>query len=156
MSCATAVAVADAIKDENILANVEARCVPSFISHIHLLSYSCILRSSKDLFSALKALQSDPDLSPYILDVRGRGLMVAIEFSSPTGPGPHDPLAVRESPKTLASRVAKRCIEKGMLILTTSVYEVVRFIPPLNVSEEDMKKGCAIFAEAVREVVREG
>ena len=56
----------------------------------------------------------------------------------------------------MAARVAKKCIEKGMLILTTSVYEVIRFIPPLNVSKEDMKKGCEIFAESVREVVKEG
>ena len=56
----------------------------------------------------------------------------------------------------MAARVTKKCIEKGMLILTTSVYEVVRFIPPLNVTKEDMKKGCAIFADSVREVVKEG
>lgn len=43
-----------------------------------------------------------------------------------------------------------------MLILTTSVYEVIRFIPPLNISQEDMKKGCEIFTEAVEEVMKEG
>ena len=82
--------------------------------------------------------------------------MVAVEFASPTGPGPHDAFARADAPKGLASRVAKRCQEKGMLILTTSVYEVIRFIPALNVSQEDLAKGCKIFAEAVEEVVREG
>jgi 4-aminobutyrate aminotransferase len=43
-----------------------------------------------------------------------------------------------------------------MLILTTSVYEVVRFIPPLNISATDLKKGAEIFREAVEEVIREG
>jgi 4-aminobutyrate aminotransferase len=47
-------------------------------------------------------------------------------------------------------------VEKGMLILTTSVYEVVRFIPALNVSEEEVKEGVRIFGEAVQEVVQEG
>jgi 4-aminobutyrate aminotransferase len=41
-------------------------------------------------------------------------------------------------------------------LLTTSMYEVVRFIPPLNISKQDLAKGCAIFGEAVREVVKEG
>ncbi len=66
------------------------------------------------------------------------------------------PAPSTDAPKNMASRVAKRCIEKGMYLLTTSIYEVVRFIPPLNISEEDMKKGCDIFSEAVVEVVKEG
>ena len=76
----------------------------------------------------------------HILDVRGQGLMVAVEFASPTS-SPLDPAHAPRAPKNLASRVAKRCIEKGMYILTTSVYEVIRFIPPLNISQEDMTKG---------------
>lgn len=47
-------------------------------------------------------------------------------------------------------------MDKGLLILTTSVYEVVRFIPPLNISQADLAKGCEIFTAAVKEVVREG
>ena len=109
--------------------------------------------------------------------------MVGLEFASPSSPGiEHDhtvlppprpshvnsktssipvvaaaaTAASSSHPKNLASRVAKRCVEKGMLLLTTSVYEVVRFIPPLNISKQDLAKGCAIFGEAVREVVKEG
>lgn len=82
--------------------------------------------------------------------------MVAVEFVSPTGTGPYDRFRDARVPEKLASRVAARCVEKGMLILTTSVYEVVRFIPPLNVSKEDLEKGVGIFKEAVYEVVREG
>jgi len=137
-------------------------------------------KRSVELFSALNALKYDPALNPHIIDVRGRGLMVGIEFASPSSAesptfsthsaGTLPPPSAKphhsshsanhhhhgKHPKDMAARVARRCIEKGMLILTTSVYEVVRFIPPLNVSKEDMKKGCAIFAESVREVVKEG
>ena len=93
--------------------------------------------------------------------------MVGLEFASPSSPGaeydhavlPHASSigqVVVSHPENLASRVAKRCVEKGMLLLTTSMYEVVRFIPPLNISKQDLAKGCAIFGEAVREVVKEG
>ena len=112
-------------------------------------------RSTK-LFSALNALRTDPKLAAAILDVRGQGLMVAVEFASPTGTGPYDSFRNPSVPEKLASRVAKKCVEKGLLILTTSVYEVIRFIPALNISQEDLAKGCKIFAEAVEEVVREG
>jgi 4-aminobutyrate aminotransferase len=112
-------------------------------------------------------LRYDPALNPHILDVRGRGLMVGVEFASPaatsrqqdasaptTSSSPH--YSTVTHPKNMAARVAKRCIEKGMLILTTSVYEVIRFVPPLNVSKEEMRKGCDIFSESVREIVKEG
>ncbi|KAI0705108.1 pyridoxal phosphate-dependent transferase [Cerioporus squamosus] len=136
VSCAAAVAAADVMKEENILENVNAR--------------------SEELFSALNALRSNPKLAPAILDVRGKGLMVAVEFASPTGTGPYDTFRNSSVPEKLASRVMKKCVEKGLLILTTSVYEVIRFIPPLNITKEDLAKGCKIFAEAVEEVVREG
>jgi 4-aminobutyrate aminotransferase len=151
VACAAAVAVNHVMVEEKILDNVQAR--------------------STELFSALNALKYDPSLAPHILDVRGRGLMVGVEFASASVSDHHFtthsaaslPANVSSTrnhkskhPENMASRVAKKCIEKGMLILTTSVYEVIRFIPPLNVSKEDMKKGCAIFAESVREVVKEG
>lgn len=135
VACAAGIAVVDAMKEEHVLENVQAR--------------------SKELFASLNKLRQDPVIGPNILDIRGKGLMVAVEFASPSA-SPHDPVLKPSAPKSLASRIAKRCVEKGMLILTTSVYEVVRFIPPLNISPQDLKKGCAIFTQAVEEVVREG
>jgi 4-aminobutyrate aminotransferase len=135
VACAAAVAVVDAMKEENILNNVQTR--------------------SKELFDSLNKLRENLAIGPNVLDVRGRGLMVAVEFASPSA-SPYDPVLKLSAPKSLASRIARRCVEKGMLILTTSVYEVIRFIPPLNISQEDLKKGCAIFAEAVEEVILEG
>lgn len=107
------------------------------------------------MFAALNKLGSDPAIGPNILDVRGLGLMVAVEFASPSAL-PNDPFVKASAPKNLASRIAKRCIDKGLLILTTSTYEVIRFIPPLNISKEDIAKGCEIFSSAVKEVVKEG
>lgn len=115
-------------------------------------SYLLLFFSSKELFDILDPLRS----SPHVLDVRGQGLMVAVEFASPTGTGAHDAFAKPDAPARLASRVAKRCQEKGVLILTTSVYEVIRFIPPLNISAEDLQQGAEVFVEAVEEVIREG
>ena len=111
---------------------------------------------SAELFAALRAVRDDPATKGAVLDVRGQGLMVAVEFASPAGTGAFDALRVPGAPEKMASRVARKCVEKGMLLLTTSVYEVVRFIPALNISKEDLEKGCAIFKEAVAEVVREG
>lgn len=108
---------------------------------------------AEELFKCLNAMRAAHP--SHIVDVRGKGLMAAVEFASPAY-SVYDPVYNTTAPKNLASRVSQRCIEKGMLLLTTSVYEVIRFIPPLNISQEDMKKGCDIFAEALDEVIREG
>lgn len=113
------------------------------------------LCSSKQLLDALNGLKTQEALKDVILDVRGAGLMVAVEFRG------KDHVQISDdpwhgAPHNLASRIAKRCHEKGLLILTTSVFEVIRFIPPLNISQQDMDKGIEIFVEAVEEVVREG
>jgi len=134
VSCAAAVAVADAFKEEKILDNVTAR--------------------SEELLKALKALKADPTVGQHILDIRGQGLMIAVEFASPSH-STFDPAVKKGTPTNLAMKLSKRCLEKGLLLLTTSVYETVRFIPPLNISREDLAKGIEIFEESVKEIVRE-
>jgi 4-aminobutyrate aminotransferase len=69
--------------------------------------------------------------------VRGLGLMLALECV----PG-----------KGYASKIQAKCMEKDMLLLTTSIYDTLRFIPPLNITKEDMAKGCQIIREAIEEV----
>ncbi|GAA5868471.1 hypothetical protein JCM3774_005390 [Rhodotorula dairenensis] len=133
VACAAGVAVQRAFKEENILENVAAR--------------------SEELFGMLRELQADPKIGDTIAEVRGLGLMVGIEFKNPTDP--YTP-AQGKVPAKMASRVQNKCLEKDMLTLTTSVYETMRFIPPLNISKEDMAKACQIIKEAITEVVHEG
>jgi len=117
VACAAAIAVAKAFKDEKILENTNAR--------------------GAELRSMLEGAQKDPKTKHMIYDVRGLGLMLAVEFT----PG-----------KGYASKVQAKCMEKDMLVLTTSIYDTLRFIPPLNITKEDMAKGCQIISEAISEV----
>jgi 4-aminobutyrate aminotransferase len=117
VSCAAGVAVAKAFKDESILDNVNAR--------------------GAELRQTLQAAKDDPKTSKVVYDVRGLGLMLALECA----PG-----------KGYASKIQAKCMEKGMLTLTTSIYDTLRFIPPLNITKEDMAEGCRILKEAIDEV----
>lgn len=109
---------------------------------------------SAELFEALRGLKADSAIGQHILDVRGQGLMAAIEFGSPHS-STFDRAIKKGTPANLAAKLSKRCLEKGLLLLTTSVYETVRFIPPLNVSPEDLGKGIGIVKEAVKEIIEE-
>lgn len=75
-------------------------------------------------------------LHPKIKKVNGRGLMLAVELESPE----------------YTLEVAKRCMEKGLIVFW-QLYrnEFMRISPPLTISKEEIKKGCEIILEALNE-----
>lgn len=74
--------------------------------------------------------------------VRGPGLMVGCEF------------AAGAAGKTQATAIAKRCVDAGLLLLTCGTHgNVVRWIPPLVVTEAELDEGLAIFERAVSVVL---
>ncbi len=78
---------------------------------------------------------------PSIGDVRGPGLMIATEFSH--ADGTPDPLTT--------SRVQQSCLKQGLLLLSCGSYgNVIRWVPPLIVSEEQLDDALAIFDEALQ------
>jgi len=77
---------------------------------------------------------------PEIGDVRGRGLMVATEFTTPEG----RPWGDR------AKAAAAACRERDLLLLTCGPYgQVLRWIPPLVVNQTQILEALDIFAEAL-------
>ncbi|KAL7420401.1 hypothetical protein Q5752_005371 [Cryptotrichosporon argae] len=137
VSCAAAVAVAEVFTTTPVLENVAAR--------------------SAQLFAGLRALQASPKTAHLIADVRGRGLMVAIEFRSPADPlttaGLPEGTAV---PDKIGKRVQEKCLDRGVMLLTTSCFDTIRFIPPLVITEDEMKHAVDVFTQAVEDVAREG
>lgn len=90
---------------------------------------------------------------PEIGDVRGRGLMIGAEIVSPlqkqsaAGTPPADP--------ELAAKIQRKCFEKGLIVETGGRHgSVIRFLPPLIVTEEQIDDITAIFKEAVYETVK--
>ncbi|WP_149263655.1 aspartate aminotransferase family protein [Actinomadura sp. K4S16] len=81
---------------------------------------------------------------PAIGDVRGLGLMQASEFTTPDGEP--DPAA--------AARAHAAAAERGLLLLTCGAYgNVVRMIPPLVITGDQIDDGLALWAEAVADAV---
>lgn len=74
---------------------------------------------------------------PKIKKINGRGLMLAVELESPD----------------YTLRVAKRCMEKGLIVFW-QLYrnEFMRISPPLTLTEGDIEKGCKIILEALDEI----
>ena len=119
----------------NALASAAAVATIAVIQDEDLLSNTVAM--GRRLTAGLRELQSE---FPVIGDVRGLGLMVATEFD------PHLP----EHGKRLTKAIQKACIENQLLLLDCGTYgNVIRWIPPLIVNEEEIDRALNIFAEAV-------
>jgi 4-aminobutyrate aminotransferase/(S)-3-amino-2-methylpropionate transaminase len=89
----------------------------------------------------LHQLQADDD---RIGDVRGRGAMIAIELvkSGTTDPDPD-----------LTKKVAAACHAAGVILLTCGTYSnIIRFLPPLTISDELLIDGLDILADKLATV----
>ena len=71
---------------------------------------------------------------PFVKEVRGRGLMIGTQIDSSINPGD----------------IKVRCLEEGLCV-TTAGSDVVRFLPPLNISDKEIDEGLAIFKRVLGE-----
>lgn len=99
------------------------------------------------LESALRNLQVN---FPQLGDVRGRGLMLGVEIVEFGGA-----LDVQGHPKAdpaLASAIQKSCFTRGLLLEIGGRHSaVLRFLPPLIISNTEMHKVIDIFSKAIAE-----
>jgi 4-aminobutyrate aminotransferase/(S)-3-amino-2-methylpropionate transaminase len=94
------------------------------------------------LFRFLRALQ---DADPRVGDVRGRGAMVGVELIDPLDGRPDG---------DLAKRVASFAHGQGVLALTCGTSgNVIRFLPPLSISDELLVEGLEVVAQGLRSVL---
>jgi 4-aminobutyrate aminotransferase len=91
------------------------------------------------LMNGLRDIQSR---FPVMGDVRGLGLMVGVELTNPDG----SPATVR------AKEIIARCLQDSLLLLTCGTYDnVVRWIPPLIATREQIETALNIFQTAIAE-----
>ena len=95
------------------------------------------------LMTGLRKLQEE---YPQIGDVRGMGLMIGTEFILDGGP---------EKAKPLVKAVIHAAEERDLLLLSCGTYDnTVRWIPPLNVTPEQIHEGLDAFEGALKEVIK--
>ena len=86
------------------------------------------------------ALQAICDRYPGQFRVKGRGLMRGIAARNPDVTGP----------------ITRRAFELGLIIETSGPNdEVIKCLMPLTIAMEDLKKGAAILAQSVDEIMQE-
>ncbi len=75
-----------------------------------------------------------------IKEIRGKGLMLAVIVETPD----------------IAAQIIHQCLKNG-LILFFLLFEgrAMRVSPPLNISDQDIEKGCNIILKSINEVIKQ-
>ena len=121
VACAAALATLDVIEDEGLVANARER--------------------GAQLLDGLRRVTAG---RASVGDVRGLGCMVALEFVKPgQGDG-------RVPDPELTKRVQQECFARRLLLLTAGTYvNVIRIIPPLVTTAEEVDAALSIIGEAL-------
>jgi len=121
VACAAALATLDVIEDEGLVANAHQR--------------------GREFLDGLRRLAAG---RPAVGDVRGLGLMLALEFVRPgEGDG-------RVPDPTLTKRVQQEAFDRGLLLLTAGTYvNVIRIIPPLVTTPAEVDRALGILAASL-------
>ena len=97
---------------------------------------------ANELGSRLKQrLESIRATAPEIIDIRGPGFMVAVEFANP---------ATHEPDAGFTGRVRLEALKRGLILLTCGVYgNVVRFLAPITIPDAHFTEAMDILEAAV-------
>jgi 4-aminobutyrate aminotransferase len=124
VACAAGLAVLETIRDEDLVANATAR--------------------GAELSAGLAKVAAEDD---RIGDIRGPGLMVGVEFTRDRATGAPDGI--------LPDLLSAACADAGLLVLTCGrQHEVVRWIPPIDVTAAEIAEAVEIFGEALAGIPR--
>ncbi len=89
---------------------------------------------------ALEALAEIQARHPSIGDVRGKGLMIGVEFVQDR--------ETKEPDRDLTERVVEMGFERGLLMLSCGK-SVIRIAPPLCMTKSEMDEGLQLFEESL-------
>jgi len=97
---------------------------------------------ANDLGSRLRQrLEAIRSVTPEVIDVRGPGFMVAVEFGDPN---------TKEPDAQLTARVRTEALKRNLILLTCGVYgNVIRFLAPLTIPDEVFAEAMDILEESV-------
>jgi 4-aminobutyrate aminotransferase len=96
------------------------------------------LQRGEQIQSHLSELQGQ---YPAIGDVRGLGLMIGTEFRD----------KARQPDKATAKQIVHACLDDGLMLLTCGPWDnTIRWIPPLNVTEDQVDTALDIFERALQ------
>lgn len=111
-------------------------CCAAALAGLEVMERENLPQRAADIGEKLKAkLQRLVDRYPVLKEVRGKGLMLGLEFAS----------------KEATQNFVKECLRKGLIVGgTLHTEKVVRIAPPLTLSENEMEFAIEVMQDVLR------
>ncbi len=116
------------------------------LATIDLIEHGYLQNAAEVGAYAMDALDEMKSRHPSIGDVRGKGLMIGVEFVTDR--------ETKEPASGLTERIVSLGYERGLLMLSCGK-SVIRIAPPLSMSESEMDEGLKIFEAALTAAEKE-
>jgi L-2,4-diaminobutyrate transaminase len=121
------------------------------LANLDLLESERLVEQAGERGARLQAgLHEAFDDLPIVGEVRGRGLLGAVEFVERRAP-----LRAFEPSRGIGARVAARCLERGLITRALPASDTIGFSPPFVVTEDELDEMIRLAREAVDEVATE-
>jgi 4-aminobutyrate aminotransferase-like enzyme len=109
-------------------------CATALAVMEYVIEYDIPGQAKKTGLHLMEGLNKLKSKYPFITDVRGRGLLAAIEFN-----------------KDLAAAIKLTCIENGLMVNDVKP-NAIRIMPPLNISKQEIDEALSILDKVFAEI----
>jgi 4-aminobutyrate aminotransferase/(S)-3-amino-2-methylpropionate transaminase len=116
------------------------------IEAIHMIREPAFLERAEQVGQRIRDVMTDlADEVEMIGDVRGLGAMMLVEFVTDR--------ATKAPATAQPPLIVTETMKRGVICLRAGIYtNCLRFLPPLNISDDELDEGLAVISEAIRVV----
>jgi len=112
---------------------------------IKMIEQQDLLKRANEIGEQIKKVLDFP--SKYIGEIRGIGAMIGIEFVNDK--------KEKGSNKQFVQQVVRNCFEKGVLLLMAADGNVIRLLPPLVITDEQLQEALQIMKTVIQDLEEE-
>jgi L-2,4-diaminobutyrate transaminase len=126
-------------------------CAAAALANLDILEREELLeRAAASGELMLRRLRETVADNPYVAEVRGTGLLAAIEFVAQ-----REPRCRFEPVGSFAAQVTRECLERGVITRALPEADTISFSPPFIISAEEIEEVVTVVGQAVDAVSAE-
>lgn len=125
-------------------------CAAAALANLDIIERENLTKNAADVGAYfLKRLRGELTDRPYVAEIRGAGLLAAIEFAQ-------DPAKKQrfDADRRIGAQLAAACLEEGVIVRSMPHGDILGFAPPLVITRDEVDEVVKRVVRAVEKVTR--